>query len=62
MTGIPDKENFDFKETINFPVFPQQNIKILFYSGVICVFLTLNMKHIWIFTIGILCIQGIGLL
>ena len=38
MTGIPDKENFDFKETINFPVFPQQNIKILvLFWGDLCI-------------------------
>ena len=29
MTGIPDKENFDFKETINFPIFPTK-CKFLF--------------------------------
>ena len=29
MTGIPDKENFDFKETINFPIFPTK-YKFLF--------------------------------
>ena len=54
MTGIPDKENFDFKETINFPIFPTKYKNLHIFWCDLCISNIEYETH--------LDIQGIGLL
>ena len=54
MTGIPDKENFDFKETINFPIFPTKCKFLFLFWCDLCISNIEYETH--------LDIQGIGLL